>query len=342
MSIVAVVIGPTAVGKTDILISALEGMRAEIISADSRQIYRYMDIGTAKPGPEQLRKVAHHLVDCVDPDRPLDAARYAQMACRAIDDVFLRSGFPVVSGGSGLYIKALLEGFFDGPGADADMRRHLIEQEKAGGRGTLHHRLGRVDPDSARRIHPHDLFRTVRALEVFERTGIPLTRWHRDGRNRKLDRAFSLVGLYRTRKELYRRIDQRVDEMVTRGFIEEVKGLVERGYSEDLAALSTVGYREMLAMLDGRISLEDAVSLMKRNTRQYAKRQMTWFGRIEQMLWIDAGETAPAGQKNRLRRVLEDLSNDRCPSGEAVVRSRERMRQAWSWRKDQADGRSDR
>ncbi len=342
MSIIAVVIGPTAVGKTDIVISALEGMRAEIISADSRQIYRYMDIGTAKPGPEQIQKVVHHLVDCVDPDQPIDAARYAQMASKAIDDVSLRGKFPVVSGGSGMYVRALLEGFFDGPGADADVRQDLIEQEKAEGCGTLHHRLGRVDPDSARRIHPHDLFRTVRALEVFERTGIPLTRWHRDGRKQKLDRAFSLVGLYRTRKELYRRIDQRVDEMIGRGLIEEVRGLVKRGYAETLASLSTVGYREMLAMLDGRISREDAVSLMKRNTRQYAKRQMTWFGRLEQVLWIDAGETAPAGQKKRLRRVLENLSNDRRPLRGTVVRSRERMRQAWSWRKDRLGGRSDR
>jgi tRNA dimethylallyltransferase len=342
MSIVAIVIGPTAVGKTEILIRALEGMRAEIISADSRQIYRHMDIGTAKPDPEQRRRVVHHLVDCVDPDEPFDAARYAKMARQAIDDVFGRGGFPVVSGGSGLYVRALLEGFFDGPGADSNLRQNLIEQENIGGRGTLHRRLARIDPDSAERIHPHDLFRTVRALEVFERTGIPLTQWHREGRGQRLPHLSSLVGLYRTRKQLYRRIDERVDAMMAQGLLEEVRGLLARGYSESLAALSTVGYREMMALLGGRISRGEAVSLIKRNTRQYAKRQMTWFGKMKNVLWIDADEAAQTGRKGQLHRILEDLSKERRPTVTAMARSRERMRQTWSWKKDRAVDRPDR
>ncbi len=331
MSMVAIVIGPTAVGKTKILIGALREMRAEIISADSRQIYRFMDIGTAKPDEEQRRQVTHHLVDCVEPDRPIDAAGYARMARRAIDDVLDRGAFPVVSGGSGLYIKALVEGFFNGPGADAAIRRDLIEQEREHGRGTLHKRLARIDPDSAGRIHPHDLFRTVRALEVYEKTGIPLTSWHRQGGGRKLRHSFFTVGLYRTRKDLYRRIDDRVDEMMDRGFEEEVRRLIGQGYSKDLAALSTVGYREMAELIERRIGREEAVSRIKQNTRQYAKRQMTWFNRMESVLWIDAALAEGDGGQDHLHHILEDLSGGRIPSREETERSQQQMRQAWSW-----------
>jgi len=339
MNTVALVIGPTAVGKTQILIESLRGMRAEIVSADSRQIYRFMDIGTAKPDEEQLHAVRHHLVDCVDPDQPIDAADYARMARRAIDDVLGRGRFAVVSGGSGLYIRALLEGFFDGPGADADIRQNLIEQEKAEGRGTLHRRLAQIDPDSAARIHPHDLFRTVRALEVFEQTGVPLSRWHREGESRKLKHSSFPVGLYRTREDLYRRIDERADTMIERGFEEEVRSMIERGYSESLAALSTVGYQEMTALIEGRISRQEAVSRMKRNTRQYAKRQMTWFNKMEPVLWIDATRVSENGEQDRLRHVLEELSHDRYPSWEEAARSRQQMRQAWSWTADPAGSR---
>ena len=340
MSTLALFIGPTAVGKTEVLIEVLQGMQAEIISADSRQIYRFMDIGTAKPDPEQLRAVKHHLVDCVHPDHPIDAADYARMARQVIDDVIARGRFPVVSGGSGLYIKALLEGFFEGPGADAGIRRNLIEQEKAEGRGTLHERLARLDPDSAARIHPHDLLRTVRALEVYEQTGVPLSCWHREGENLKLEHSSFLIGLYRTREDLYRRIDERVDEMMERGLEKEVRSLIERGYSNHLAALSTVGYREMTALIEGRIDRQEAVSRMKRNTRQYAKRQMTWFNKMELVLWVDAARISEDGQKEHLRHTLEELSHGRYPSREEVVCSRQRMRQAWSWTGDPASSRT--
>jgi tRNA dimethylallyltransferase len=340
MSTVAIVIGPTAVGKTEILIEALRGLKAEIISADSRQIYRFMDIGTAKPDREQLGAVKHHLVDCVNPDRPIDAADYARMACRVIDDVIARGRFAVVSGGSGLYIRALLEGFFDGPGADDGIRRNLLEQERTEGRGTLHRRLSRIDPDSAARIHPNDLFRTVRALEVFEQSGIPLTRWHREGANRPLEHESFAIGLYRSRKELYRRIDRRVDRMMELGFEQEVEGLIARSYSEDSAALSTVGYREMIALHQGQISRPEAIARTKRDTRQYAKRQMTWFNKMEPVLWIDAARESGIHGPARLARVLEDLSCGRHPSREDAARSRQRMRQAWSWNADRGTGRS--
>jgi len=336
MSTVAIVIGPTAVGKTEVLIETLRGMEAEIISADSRQIYRFMNIGTAKPDPEQLNAVKHHLVDCVNPDQPIDAADYAGMARRAIDDVIVRGRFPVVSGGSGLYIKSLLEGFFEGPGADSDIRRNLLEQEKAEGRGALHRRLTRIDPDSAARIHPNDLLRTVRALEVFEQSGVPLSHWHREGESQKLEHSSFLLGLYRTRQDLYRRIDERVDQMIDQGFEQEVRDLIAQGYSGSLASLSTVGYREMTALIDGRISRQEAVSRMKRNTRQYAKRQMTWFNRMNPVLWFDARRVVGDGGQNRLRRTLKDLSRGRHPSPEAADRSRQQMRQAWSWTADGA------
>jgi tRNA dimethylallyltransferase len=341
MSTVAIVIGPTAVGKTEILIEALRGMEAEIVSADSRQIYRFMDIGTAKPEPEQRRAVKHHLIDCVDPDRPVDAAEYARMARRAIEDVLGRGRLPVISGGSGLYIKALLEGFFDGPGADAGIRRQLLELEREEGRGTLHRRLVRVDPDSAERIHPRDLVRTVRALEVFQQTGIPLSRWHREKEGRSLEHESCTIGLYRARKELYRRIDERVDRMIEDGFEEEVRGLISRGYTGDLTAISTVGYREMTALLGGRFSRPEALSRIKRNTRQYAKRQMTWFSRMKSVLWIDAARAGDDGRDN-LRRIIEDLARGRYPSRLQTDRSRRRMRQVWSLTAGRAANRSGR
>ena len=342
MSTVAVVIGPTAVGKTEILIVALQGIQAEIISADSRQIYRFMDIGTAKPNREQLGAVKHHLVDCVNPDQPIDAADYARMARRAIDDVVARGRLPVVSGGSGLYIKALLEGFFKGPGADAGIRRNLIEQEKAEGRGSLHRRLALIDPESAARIHPNDLFRTVRALEIFEQTGIPLTRWHREGDSQRLEHDSFIIGFYRTREELYRRIDERVDEMMSRGFENEVRELIARGYTGDLTALSTVGYREMTALIEERISRRDAVSRMKRNTRQYAKRQMTWFNKMDPVLWIDAARAEGEKEQDHLRRILEDFSHGRHPSRAEATRSRRQMRQVWSWTEGRTGSRTGR
>jgi tRNA dimethylallyltransferase len=342
MSIVAVVVGPTAVGKTDVLVEALEGFPAEIISADSRQIYRHMNIGTAKPNPDQRRKVVHHLIDCVDPDQPFDAARYAEMAQEAIADVLDRDGFPVVSGGSGFYIRALLEGFFEGPGADPGLREDLLAAETTHGRGTLHRRLAHVDPDSAERIHPNDLFRTVRALEVFERSGLPLTRWLHQGKAQKLPHPVFIVGLYRIRADLYRRIDDRVDEMMSQGLLAEVAQLRDLGYAQDMVALSTVGYREVMMLLDGQIGREEAVSLMKRNTRKYAKRQMTWFSKMENVFWIQADEAAPNDRDSGLRRMMEGLYKGRRPPQGMLAPSRERMLQAWRISKDERHSRPNR
>jgi tRNA dimethylallyltransferase len=313
------------------VITALTGLDAEIVSADSRQVYRQLDIGTAKPTAEQRHKVPHHLVDCVDIDQPWNAARYGRMARDVIIKLLEEEKFPVVVGGSGLYIRALREGFFQGPGTDPAIRKNLVLQENRNGLAALYERLVDVDPESARGIHPNDAVRIIRALEVFEKTGVPISQWRRKGPYPKSKFSSSLVGLFRPRTELYRRIEWRVDQMMDQGLLDEVRGLLDSGYSPQLTSLSTVGYQEIIAHLQGHIDLHEAVDRLKRNTRQYAKRQMTWFGREQDILWFQAGQ-----EQENLRQALAELHRGRRPAAEGLNRRRKLMRQSWSLTKASA------
>ena len=282
---IVVVVGPTGVGKTDVAFHLATQLGGEIVSADSRLVYRTMDIGTAKPDAAMRREVPHHMIDLVDPDRQYTSKDYERAARAAIEDILKRGKVPVVAGGTGLYVKALFHGIFDGPGANPELRRHLQDLGRREGGQSLWRRLSRVDPDKARVTDPRNLARVIRALEVFETTGEPMS---------VLERAatpfavpFATIGLVRDRGDLYARIEQRVDCMIEAGLVDEVRGLVGRGYAESPVVKKTLGYGEILQYLRGDIPLTAATALIKKNTRHFAKRQLTWFRKDPATRWMD-------------------------------------------------------
>lgn len=280
-------VGPTAVGKTDFSLRVARQLGGEIVSADSRQIYRYMDIGTAKPSLEQRSHIPHHFIDVIAPDEQYSAGEYGRQSREVIDDLFRQGTVPIVVGGSGLYIRALVDGFFDPSVYEPEVRERLRQRLRKVGAAALHAELMRVDPEAGGRIHPHDSQRIVRALEVYEITGRSLSDLQKgsEGNRANLDPLF--IGLTMPRAELYRRIDRRVDDMIERGLVEEVRQLSQLGYDRSLNSMQTVGYQEIFAHLEGEISLEEAVRLIKRNSRHYAKRQLTWFRKDPRVRWLE-------------------------------------------------------
>jgi len=285
---ILVIVGPTAVGKTEASVRVAERLQGEIISADSRQIYRGMDIGTAKPDAGLLRHVPHHLIDVVDAADAFSAARFALLAREAIRAIHARARRSVVVGGSGLYIRALLDGLFPGPPASPPVRAKLQEIVRKLGSRELHARLSEVDPEAAGAIHPNDAVRLVRALEVFELTGDPITRLRETVLEEEPALEATLIGLTRDRQDLYDRIDRRVDRMMEEGLAEEVRRLEEAGSAGD-RSWKAVGYREIASAIRGEISMADAVERTKRSTRRYAKRQITWFSRDPRITWVVLG-----------------------------------------------------
>jgi tRNA dimethylallyltransferase len=281
-------VGPTGVGKSKLAIELAEAFGGEIISADSMQVYRYMDIGTAKPTVEDQKRVRHHLIDLVTPDQPFHAGLYRTLGRRKIDQLF-KSGKPIwIVGGTGLYVKALTQGLFHIPKIDPSVRERLKQEEKEKGREFLYQRLTTVDPKTASSLHPHDLFRTIRALEVFDSTGVLISFFreqHHFG-----DRPFLTlkIGLEMDRKTLFYRIDKRVDQMIERGFLQEVKKLTEMGYGAELKPMQSLGYKQMVQFLSKKIEWDDAIKQMKRDTRHYAKRQFTWFKTDQEVSWRDS------------------------------------------------------
>jgi len=282
------IVGPTGVGKTAVAVLVARAVSGEIVSADSRQIYRGMDVGTAKPDPRTLTLVRHHLIDIVDPDESYDAARFADDAERAIDRVLEAGLEPIVVGGTGFYLASLFEGIFKGPGRDDAVRGALKERVGREGTASLHKELSAVDPAAAARIHPNDAARVVRALEVYRATGRRLSDWHAGGTGVRRYRA-AYVGLTMPRRLLYAGIEQRVDAMIEGGLVEEVRALVAAGrLDERMPAASAVGYREILAFLrEGGGDLQGVVRKIKESTRRYAKRQLTWFRALPDVRWID-------------------------------------------------------
>jgi tRNA dimethylallyltransferase len=283
-----IILGPTAVGKSDIAVDVAAQVEAEIINADSQQVYRHMNIGTAKPSREQREKIAHHLIDIVDPDEEFNAAMFRNSAIEHASQIAASGKNTIVCGGTGLYIKALTQGLFVGPGRDPQIREALEFEIDEHGISALYRRLERVDRTSALRIHPHDRQRITRALEVYQITGKKISQWQdQHGFN---DLAFDVLklGLNRQRSQLYERIERRCDIMIQVGLLDEVKGLVEKGYGLDLKSMQSVGYRHAGLVLQSRISLDNAMSLMKRDTRRLAKRQLTWFRADHEIHWFDA------------------------------------------------------
>jgi len=294
---VGFIVGPTGSGKTALALALAQRLGAEIVNCDSRQVYRGMDIGTAKPSADELRRVPHHLIDIRTPDRPLDAARFAALAREAIADIVSRARVPIVVGGSGLYLRALRGGIFDGPPASREVRDELGAIAAAHGVPFLHAELRAIDPDAAARIGPNDLYRIIRALEVHRLTGEPISR-HQDRHgfaNRRYDSLVVAVAL--DRELLYANIDHRFDAMMRAGFLEEVRALIAAGYSPEKPPLCTIGYKHLASAIAGAASLDDAVALAKRDTRRFAKRQLTWFRRESDIVWLAPGRALEEGAR---------------------------------------------
>ena len=280
-------LGPTAVGKTEIAIQLAQRLNAEIVSVDSRQIYRGMDIGTAKPTSEEQQAARHHLIDCVDISEPFSVADYQSLADTAIADIQDRGKRVLLVGGAGLYFRAVVDGLFEGPGADTTLRERLEQEATQLGVDVLHERLRACDPASAERIHPNNVVRVIRALEVYELTGTPMSehqqQWHQENQRY----PFVAFCLTMPRALLYQRIEQRVDVMLANGLIAEVESLLAAGYARDTVALRSFGYKELIAYLDGKCTYLDAVEQLKQNTRRFAKRQLTWFRKDTRIEWLD-------------------------------------------------------
>ena len=281
-------VGPTASGKSAVGLVLAERVGAEILSLDSMAVYRGMDIGTAKPSADDRARVPHHLLDLVDPCEAFSTGRYVAAAEAAIADVAGRGRLPLFVGGTALYLKALTEGFFNGPAADWELRDRLKAEAAERGVPALHARLQAVDPRAAARIHPNDLRRIVRALEVHETTGQPISEQQTQFGSPSPRYGCLLAGIRRDRRELYERINRRVDAMFEAGLMEEVAALLREPRGISHAASQFVGYREAIACLRGELTLEEATELVKTRTRQFAKRQLTWSRRFPQIRWVDA------------------------------------------------------
>lgn len=282
---VAALVGPTAVGKTAVALNLAESLGAEIVNADSLQVYRELDIGTAKPTREERAKVPHHLIDVADPPEPYDAARYCREGRGVLADLHRRGVPPLVVGGTGLYLKALLSGLFAEGSPQAQVRDRLRREVGVFGLPVLYQRLLHLDPVTAARLHPHDTYRIVRALEVMEATGRPLSEFILAHRFQDAPFTVLKLGLMLSREELYQRIELRVEAMLAQGWLAEVEGLLRR-YPPDLKPFQALGYRHLINFLTGRWSWEEALRLLTRDTRRYAKRQLTWFGSDPEVRWF--------------------------------------------------------
>jgi tRNA dimethylallyltransferase len=296
---VIALVGPTAVGKTALALTLAEHLPVEVVSADSRTVYRWMDIGTAKPSLDERSRAPHHLLDLVDPDEPYSLAVYQRQALAAIARITARDRQPLLVGGAGLYVSAVCDGLaLPEVPPDPDFRAGLEQRARTEGWQSLQRDLGEVDPVSAARIDPRNVRRVIRALEVHHATGRPFSAWQTPV---EPPVESMRIGLRLERQALYARIDARIDQWLACGFVDEVQALLARGYAPELPSMSGLGYREVTRVLRGELTLEAAVTLMKEATHQYARRQMTWFGRDPRIQWLDA-ESATAADVLRLVR----------------------------------------
>ena len=298
-----VIVGPTAAGKTGLSIELALELEGEIVSADSMQIYKYMDIGTAKPTPEEQKGIQHYLIDEVTPDQAFSVARYKALADNYIEQIRSKGKLPVMVGGTGLYIDSTVRNIqFSETVCDWDYRRYLHETAQTKGNQYLHRMLEQVDPLTAHKLHVNDVRRIIRALEVYRFTGIPMSKHQEESRKQPSPYNIAMIGLTMDRALLYERINARVDLMLRQGLVDEVKKLMDMGYTEDMTSMKGLGYKEIIDYLKGKTTLEEAVEILKRDTRRYAKRQLTWFRRNKNIYWIDVYD--------RYRPKDLDLSNE--------------------------------
>lgn len=283
------ILGPTAVGKTEISILVAQQISAEIISLDSRQVYRHMDIGTAKPTSEERQQAPHHLIDVVEPGQLFTVADYQRLADEKIRKISERGKQPLFVGGAGLYFKAVVDGLFEGPSADPKLRLRLRNEAQKSGKEKLHQRLAKIDPQTAVNVHPNDLVRVVRALEVYEKTGVPISKLQRQWNDEPPRYDFVAIAFNRPRELLYQRINRRVDMMIEAGLVDEVKRLLKR-YPRNCRAMQSYGYKEFASYLNGELELQEAIELTCQKTRRFAKRQLTWFRNDDRIHWFDLNQ----------------------------------------------------
>ena len=283
---VVVVCGPTGIGKTRLSMALANRFNGGIVSADSMQIYRHMNIGTAKPDADQQAAAPHYMIDVADPDEAYDAARYAREAQEAIASLEQQGRLPLIIGGTGLYIKALLYGLFDAAPSSPRLREKLRNEAAQKGTRILHERLAACDAKAAGRIHPNDAYRIIRALEVHALTGRPISEYQHDHGFANARYCFLKIGLYMDRQALYAQINQRVEQMVAEGLLREVRSLQEMGYDPELKSMQSLGYRHMTAYLQGCLDWNEAIDQMKKDTRRYAKRQLVWFRKDPDVFWM--------------------------------------------------------
>ena len=298
-SVVAVV-GPTASGKSALALALARERGGEVVSCDSLQVYRGLDIGSAKAAAEERAAVPHHLLDVVEPDQDFSAADYARLARAALDDIAARGRLPIVAGGTGLYLRALRRGLFAGPSRDPDLRRRLEGIAQRRGDARLHRLLARVDPESAARIETGDRLRVIRALEVFRASGRPLSAHHREDAARPDGRRWLVIGLDPPRDELRAAVERRTRDMLAGGLLEEVRGLLARHGGADLRPLRAIGYRQAVSVVRGAQTVDDAQRDIVKETMRYAKRQMTWFRHQEEVCWFTRAADARAAAREWL------------------------------------------
>lgn len=283
--------GPTAVGKTALSISLAKAVGGEIISADSMQVYRHMDIGSAKIRPEEMDGVPHHLIDVLEPWEEFHVVRFQQLVKEAMAGIYERGHIPILTGGTGFYIQAIVKDIdFTENGEDSSYRENLERRAREEGCEALHRELAEVDPESAAQIHPNNVKRIIRALEYYEQTGQPISAHNEEQKEKPSPYNYAYFVLTDDREVLYERIDRRVDQMLSDGLVEEVKRLRAMGCSRELVSMQGLGYKEILAYLEGEMSLEEAIYVLKRDTRHFAKRQLTWFRREKEVIWLDKRE----------------------------------------------------
>lgn len=281
---IKIILGPTAVGKSEYALKLAQKIGAEIISADSMQVYRYMDIGTAKPSLEERQLVPHYLIDVVNPDEPFTVVDFLEGVKDAVQKIKKKNKIPLIVGGTGFYFKALFDGFSFPKATSPQIRQKVKDEIKKLGQEKTFQKLKKIDPKTGLRLHPNDIKRIGRALEVYYATGRPISEQQKKF---KLPYEFEITGLTRPREELYRRIEKRVDEMIQKGLVDEVKNLLARGYSRQLQSMQGLGYKETIDYLDGCYSFDEYVNLLKKRTRNFAKRQLTWFRAFKNVNWIE-------------------------------------------------------
>lgn len=288
---IIVIVGPTAVGKTYVSVELAKKINTEIVSADSMQIYKEMDIGTAKITNNEMQGIAHHMIDMVSPDEDYSVSEFKRDAEKIIDGLHSNNKVPIIVGGSGLYVNSIIYDLdFGKAKSNEKLRDYYNYYHREHGEDALYDKLMRIDPAAAEKIHKNNVKRVIRALEVYDITGVRFSELNTDIRKPGDKYECILVGLSMDRKILYKRINERVDNMVSEGLINEVKSLLEKGYHKDLISMKAIGYKEIIDYLEGSVSLEEAVNILKRNTRRFAKRQYTWFLKDENVKWFDVND----------------------------------------------------